>query len=183
MEEYLCCHEEPECNRNIMHFVCVYVFSWLGCRSRCWRFWGWTWHQSTTDEPYPLCEDSDERWLFIFTHTHTHIFISFTGLWSFELCCSTVPLIGVNSVCIVLLLLFGWRVNEVWTEQRCQETMSSPQEPLWSSSLCSPNPEYECWCIYYKCTTMLIPVFDYNLEPCGMTCSTLFWKKKNRIMN
>lgn len=60
--------------------LCVWTISWLGSGPKCRRFWWWTRYQSAANEPCPLCEDSDER--FVFSHTHTRIvYWRVTDVW------------------------------------------------------------------------------------------------------
>lgn len=99
--------------------VCLHlILSWLGSGPKCGRFWWWTWDQSAANEPHPLSEDGDERCVCLsvslsYTHTFTLSISLFNAdyvpLLSSSLFYPVVPLIAVNSVCIVLLLLFGWR--------------------------------------------------------------------------
>lgn len=66
------------------------------------------------------------------------------------LICFAVPLIAVNSVCIVLLLLFGWReVRDDWTNRSAVEgtitiasgTFQKKFGPLRFNATCQPDNE------------------------------------------
>lgn len=48
------------------------ISSRLGSRPKCRRIWWRTGRQGAANEPYPLCEDSDERWVLTLLHRHTY---------------------------------------------------------------------------------------------------------------